>query len=384
MIISIKDSIKLFSIIIISFCAVYVCTFFLNFYLDAVQLKEEITEPFMPLYNAQLSMSKFTCMISGGFLSVISLLMLIFYIKLYIDEHLSQIGILKAIGYSNMKIAKSFFIFGFSVFLGTLLGYIFGHLSMPMIYEGLQIEGIPKIEITFHPLLILYLIIIPTAVFSVISFLYAYKTLDKPVMEMIKNKKAVKEKKKNKAYKETAKDEKSFLSAMQSSTIRSKKMLALFFAISCFCFSAMVQMSFSMQSLTEGQTMWQLILGIGLVLAFTSTVMSLTSLINGNKKNIAMMKIFGYNQFECIKAIFFGYIPFAIIGFIVGTIYQAGLLSLMVNVFFKDVAEVFDYSFNVPVFFGTLVAFIIVYLIIFALYYIKLKRISIKEIMLED
>lgn len=264
MIVSLKDSIKLLSVIMISFCAVFVCTFFLNFYLDAVQMKEEITEPFVSLYHAQLSMSKFTCMISGGFLSVISLLMLIFYIKLYIDAHLSQIGILKAIGYSNLNIAKSFSIFGVSVFLGTLLGYSVGHMFMPMIYDGLQIEGIKKIEITFHPCLIFYLIILPTIVFSTISFLYAYKVLHKPVMEMIKNKKTEKEKQKKKNKKSSkdetpSKGETSFLKTMQVSTIRSKKMLALFFTISCFCFSAMVQMSFSMQSLTEGQTMWQLI-----------------------------------------------------------------------------------------------------------------------------
>lgn len=125
-------------------------------------------------------------------------------------------------------------------------------------------------------------------------------------------------------------------------------------------------------------------LGIGLVLAFTSAVMSLTSVMSGNRKNIAMMKIFGYHQWECLKAIFFGYIPFAILGFIIGTIYQAGLLSLMINIFFKDVKEVLDYSFNVPVCFGTFFAFVVVYLSIFSFYYIKLKRISIKEIMLED
>ncbi|MFQ6968828.1 MAG: FtsX-like permease family protein [Subdoligranulum sp.] len=49
--------------------------------------------------------------------------MLLFYIKHYIDTHKKELGILKALGYSNIKIAKSFWVFGISIFIGTVTGY---------------------------------------------------------------------------------------------------------------------------------------------------------------------------------------------------------------------------------------------------------------------
>lgn len=43
MIISIKDSVKLIGIMIIAGCAVFVCTLFLNFNMDIVGIRDEIT-----------------------------------------------------------------------------------------------------------------------------------------------------------------------------------------------------------------------------------------------------------------------------------------------------------------------------------------------------
>lgn len=104
MIIGLKDSLKLIGIIIVSFCAVFVCTFFLNFYLDAKSIEHLLaTENEKILYNAQMSTAKFTCSISGGFLALIAVVMLVFYLKLYINSHCSQLGVLKAMGYSDRK-----------------------------------------------------------------------------------------------------------------------------------------------------------------------------------------------------------------------------------------------------------------------------------------
>ena len=44
MLVSLKDSLKLIGISVISFCAVFVCTFFLNFYLDAKSLDGTLTD----------------------------------------------------------------------------------------------------------------------------------------------------------------------------------------------------------------------------------------------------------------------------------------------------------------------------------------------------
>ncbi len=169
---------------------------------------------------------------------------------------------------------------------------------------------------------------------------------------------------------------------MSLKILGSKKLLVFFVAFSCFCFSAMVQMGLSMEDLASA-AMGYMILAIGLILAAVTMIMSITSLINSNAKNIALMKAFGYTKTQRTLSVFGGFIPFAFVGFVVGTVYQYGLLKIMVNVLFADVAEVPDYNFNVPVFFITFAAFVVCYTATAALYSMVLNRFSVKKIMTE-
>lgn len=97
-----------------------------------------------------------------------------------------------------------------------------------------------------------------------------------------------------------------------------------------------------------------------------------------------MMKTFGYPLTQCVLSVFVGFVPFALIGFAIGTAYQYGLLTLMVNVIFKDVGEVPDYSFNVGAMLITLAAFVVCYTAVTAFYVAKINKVSVKEIMLEN
>ncbi len=379
MIISFKDSFKFIGISIVCFCAVFVCTFFLNYYIDVLPLKDTVPQEIMPLYEAQLATAKMTCSITGGFLSVIAVIMLFFYIKLYIDNHHKEIGTFKAMGYSDLSIAKSFTLFGLSVFIGCALGFAFGWACMSPIYKSLTIEGLPVVTASFHVSLLICLVFVPTIVFTLIAFLYALIALRKPALELIKGSTGKPIKTKNSQNSKR----RPFLKEMQIGTLKSKKMLAFFVAFSCFCFSAMVQMGLSMEDLMSG-TMGVMILIIGIVLAFVSMLMAMTSLVNFNKKNIAVMKAMGFTKKECFTSVFSVYIIFAVIGFIIGTAYQFGLLSLMVNLIFKNVDNVPEYSFNIPVFFITLFLFVICYSGVFCIYLRKANKVSVKEIMLES
>lgn len=380
MIVSLKDSLKLIGIVIVTFCAVFVCTFFLNFYLDAKSIESSITaEETITLYNAQMSTAKFTCAISGGFLAVIAVVMLVFYLKLYVDSHCCQIGVLKAMGYSDGEIAMRFYVFGISVFIGAALGFGIGFAYMPTVYKALTIDGLPEIEINFHPLLLVALVVVPTAAYSVLSCVFAYFQLKRPVLNMLRGKTA-KEKSEKVKYKEK---NRSFLKEMFFETLRSKKMLAFFIAFACFCFSAMVQMGASMRELSTKQ-MGLIILIIGIVLAVTTLFMAITSILKGNIKNISIMKAFGYSMKEYSVSVLAGYNIFAFIGFAVGTFYQYGLLKLMVEVVYSDVGAVPDYSFNVSVFFITLAIFIVLYEGVMAFYAYRMSRISVKEVMTEN
>lgn len=378
MIISIRDSIKLLGISIVCFCAVFVCTFFLNFYLDVLPLKEQVATELMPLYDAQLATAQMCCAITGGVLALIAAIMIVFYIKLYIAEHAKILGTLKALGYSNAKLSLHFCIFGFSVLIGCILGYACGHAAMPAIYDGLAIDGL-TIKINYHIELLFVLVFAPTALFATLSYVYAYISLRRPALNLIKDNRQQKQI----SNKQTISQNRPFLREMTVKTISANKSLTFFVTLSCFCFSAMIQMGWSMEDLVKGTMGW-MITAIGIVLAATSIFMAMTALLKNNSKSISMLKTFGYSNQERFFAIFGGYIPFAILGFALGTGYQYGLLQLMVNVIFKNVGEVPEYSFHIDIFLITLALFLITYPAIVTFYYIKLNRISVKEIMLEN
>ena len=52
MLVSVKDSIKFIGVTVVCFCAVFVCTFFLNYYLDIVPLEADISEDVMQIGRA--------------------------------------------------------------------------------------------------------------------------------------------------------------------------------------------------------------------------------------------------------------------------------------------------------------------------------------------
>ena len=382
MLIGIKNASKLIGISIIACCAVLVCTMFLNFYFDIQLIESEITsELSMYFYNAQVSTAKVTCLVSGGCLLLTAVVMLLFYIKHYIDTHKKEIGILKALGYSNLSIAKSFWVFGMSAFIGTAIGYAGAFLIMPWFY-ALQNEDkiLPKITINFHPSVLFYFVVLPTVFFSALSVCYAWYQLKKPVLFLLKDNLQSASKTPNHTIEKNS--DLSFVDDLKRNTLKSKKTLVFFVVFASFCFSAMTQMSFSMKDLSS-EMMGVMMLVIGLVLAFTTLFLAITTVINGNTKTIAMMRVFGYSQKECCRAILGGYRPMSYIGFAIGTVYQYGLLRLMVDIVFKDVEGMPVYEFDVSVMIISLVVFIVIYEALMYLYSEKIKKISIKEIMTE-
>ena len=382
MLVGIKNASKLIGISIIACCAVFVCTMFLNFYFDVQLIESEITsELSMVFYNAQVSTAKVVCFVSGGCLLLTSIVMLLFYIKHYIDTHKKELGILKALGYSNLKIAKNFWVFGISAFIGTAIGYTGAFLIMPWFY-ALQNEDkmLPEITINFHPSILLYFVVLPTMFFSVLSVYYAWYKLKRPVLLLLKgNLQATSKTPKHRIEKTR---EFSFVEDLKRNILKSKKTLVFFIIFASFCFSAMTQMSFSMKDLSS-EMMGVMMLVIGLVLAFTTLFLAITTVINGNTKTIVMMRVFGYSQKECCKAILGGYRPMSYIGFVIGTVYQYALLRIMVDIVFKDVEGVPAYKFDFTAMLISLVAFIATYEILMYVYSERIKKISIKEIMIE-
>lgn len=376
MIVSIRDSVKLFGISIMACCAVTVCNLFLNYYLDLSAIAALIDNPTAQMfYDAQLMTSKVVCAVSGGCLAATTVVMLFFYIKHYIDSHSKGIGILKALGYSDFRIAKGFFVFGLSVLIGCLVGYILSFIIMPGFYETQNADGyLPDMAVGVHRILFALLVLLPSLAFSLIAVGYSTLKLNQPCVNLLKGITKTKGKSRD------GKDKKSFVEDMKISVLRSRKTLVFFICFSSFCFSAMIQMSTSMKDLASEMAGFMIFI-IGVVLAFTTLYIAITSVIRSNQKSIAMMRVFGYDSADCKRSVLDGYRPAAYIGFAIGSIYQYALLKVMVDIVFAGVEGVPEYKFDFPICFITLGVFIVIYEGIMFAYSQSMKRIPLKQIM---
>ncbi|MGI6210080.1 MAG: FtsX-like permease family protein [Bacilli bacterium] len=379
MLIGIKDLAKLFAITIVICCATFVCTLFLNRNIDLIAAKDLITtEQGMVIYEAQLASGKVTVLASGIGLAGTALVLLVFYVKNYIDSHGKELGILKALGHSNFSIAKHFVTFGLSVLVGSILGFIASWIYMSEFYNVMNKDHLyPDFSPNFNIGLSLIMLFIPALVFALFSVLYAYLKLKKPVMMLLKDRKEEKTKIRTREIKDT-----SFLKELKTSNLVNNKILCFFVILAGFCFANLIQMSMSMKKLNSGDLAW-LMITIGLTIAIVSLLLSLSTVIKGNSKTIAMMKVFGYSSKEYSSSLLGGYRPFAYIGFAIGTLFQHFLLKFMVEVTFKDFEELPEYSFSVKGLVITLALFFVAYELAMYVYMKKAEKQSIKVIMLE-
>jgi ABC-type antimicrobial peptide transport system permease subunit len=384
MVVGIKDAAKLIGISITSCCAVLICTLFLNYYLDITSIENDIaSESVMMLYQAMVSTAKVVCILSGGCLLATSIVMLLFYIKHYIDSHKKELGILKALGYQPLQVAKHFWVFGIDVFIGGIIGYGCAFLIMPIFYFGQNKDQIlPPVAIGFHPIVLISLVLVPTAAFAVLAIIYADRKLKKQVLLLLMDIPQAPSKIKLSDPRNRKVADSSFIENLRYTTLKSKKVLVFFIFFSSFCFSALTQMSFGMIELASDLVAVTTLL-IGLILAITTLILAITTVINGNTKTIAIMRVFGYTQNECTRALLGGYRPASYLGFAVGTLYQYILMRMVVSLVFKDIAIVPAYQFNLPIMFLSLLLFVITYEIVMHFYSAKIKNISVKEIMLE-
>ena len=381
MVISIKDLRKLSVVSIISFCAVLVSTLFVNFYLDLQSIEvEKLSLPAKAYYDAQVLIAKFVSLVSGGVLSLLAVLLLFFYIKQFIDDHKEELGILKALGYHNVELAKHFWIFSCSVFLGALLGFASSFFFMKDFYDlRNQKDLLPNIEIHFHWQLFIAMLILPTLLFALLGFGYALVKLKQPSLYLLKRLELAQVKQKHRKTKAN----KPFLQELGAVHFYKKKLLIFFVIFAAFSFAAMIQLSLGMKDFIDG-TIQVMMMGIGVLLSLSILLLCLGTVVQENKASLALMKAFGYSQKECSRVILARYRLVAYLGFVLGTAYQYGLMKILLKVIVKDAQDVPDYSFDVHLCLITFLAFVILYELLVTCYFKVISRMTLKEIMLAE
>lgn len=380
MTVNLKDSLKFFGIIAAMCCAAIVCNMFLNYDIDLRAIEGQVPQEMVTLYEALMLTDIATCAISGIALVLTSVVMLVFYIGQYISANSQRFGILKALGYSDFKIAIKCVVFGFCVLIGVVLGLAISWAIMPTFYQ-LQnegSEGIPEVVLHFHSLLFVLILIVPVLFFSALSVGVALHKLKLPALSLIRGEGRDRKLKK---IKEGKKD-RSFIAQLGLNILNEKKLLAFFVAFGGFCFSAMMQMGLSMRQYASDM-MGYMILIMGLVLAFVSLYLAMSTVINGNKKKLAMLKVTGYSLKECAIAVLGLYHIPAFIGFAIGSVYQYGIIVIMVNIVFASFDSLPAYSFDWQSFGICLAIFIAVYELINLAYTLIISRTSVKAVMSE-
>lgn len=373
MIVSFKDGFKLFGVALVSCCLAFVCTLFFNYYADASSFGP-VPEELRALYEAQMDMATMVCVISGCGLGLIAAGVLIFYIKLFLDGHIRALGVVKAMGYSDTRVALSFWVFGASTFLGSAVGFGLAYAFMPFVYGQLDI-GL-EVPVSFHALpLLLFVVAFPAAVCA-LAVVFARLLLRRPVHEMLRGQGSP-----DRTRAKEGKERKNFIYELMRSNVSRKRSVAFFVACGAWCFSSMMQMGLSMHDLSS-DSMGAMILIIGLVLAGAILAMSLSTLVKRSGQDVAVMKSLGYSYMQRAESIFGGYRLYALVGFAVGTLYQWGLLRVMVDLLFRETYGI-EYHFSVPVFFIVFAVFLVCYEGFVLLMARRLDRVSVKELMAE-
>ncbi len=376
MIVGVKDGFKFIGVAVVCACATFVLTFFLNYRLDALAVDAgTLSEEARALYDAQLVSAKITCAVTGGCLALIAAALTVFYVGVYIDSRAQRLGVLKALGYSDGRLAAGFLAFGLSVFVGSAAGHGAGYAFSPIVYR-LMSDGLIPLTLRYHTTLTGCLVLLPTALFAALAALCALVKLRRPALSLIRGK-AEREK-----HGKDGRAERSFLRDCMLKTPARSKLLTFFVAIAGFCYGTMLQMSQTMKELSS-VTMGAVMLLIGVVLSVTAFALAMTSLTRANAKTVALMRAYGYSLSECGAAVFGGFRLFAYLGFAVGTVYQYGLLKLMTAVVFRGVAGMPAYTFDVKAFFVTLATFLVLYEAAIAFFTYRIGKTPLKNFIAE-
>jgi putative ABC transport system permease protein len=172
----------------------------------------------------------------------------------------------------------------------------------------------------------------------------------------------------------------SFQAIIRENMLLNNLVLMFFMGFAAFGFSCMVQMAFTMLPFDSGGLMIGVFLAFGLMMGLVTLLLSLTFIVNKNKKYLALMRAYGYTDRECGRAMFGGYRIVTYIGFAIGTVWQFFLIKTMASMFAKS-HELDEVLFSWLGLWVTLAVFLVAYELILLYYKWRISKIPLKEIM---
>lgn len=120
---------------------------------------------------------------------------------------------------------------------------------------------------------------------------------------------------------------------------------------------------------------------LGFVLSIITMTLVMRSVISSNKKYLAMMKTFGYNERESAKAVLSGYRIIALVGFGIGTVYGYVLMKLIFGMVSKQSSAYYPMTTDAIGILISFAAFVLIYEIVYRSYRRQIGEIPLKEVM---
>lgn len=377
MIVTLRDGLKAAGVMLILACAAFVCTLFLGYRIDLTAMEPELEAGLMrTLYDAQVAASNVILAVTGGCLIATSAVVVCFYVAVYVERRQQQLGVLKALGYSEWELARQFWVFGLSGLAGGAAGFLAAWCYLPVFSETMNSDGLlPDLALQVHAELLVPVAVLPALLMAAVAVLAARRELRRPALSLLRGADPA-------SVRQLDARDISFLAALRKSIRSTRKAILFFIFIGGFCYGTMMQMAPSMRELSS-DAMGLMMFVIGLVLAVTATTLAASSAVRARQRTLALMHAVGYTQRERRSGVLGVYRPFAYIGFAVGTLYQYFLLRLMVDVFYADYPDMPAYSFDVPVFSWVLATFAVFYELCMTVCASQMRRMTLRELMAE-
>lgn len=107
-------------------------------------------------------------------------ILLIIFMKRYIDKNKKDIYTLHALGYTNKEISRSLMIFPLIVSLFTIVGYLLGLIASVTMFDLYSAKYLfPKADFTLYLDIFIYSVIVPILVLIIFNYLYIYFTVSR-------------------------------------------------------------------------------------------------------------------------------------------------------------------------------------------------------------
>ncbi|MDR2888464.1 MAG: ABC transporter permease [Lachnospiraceae bacterium] len=216
------------------------------FYVTGAQDNMQIGAAITSQQNMNLIIMGFSMGILGG----IALLLVIITITQQIKTEQHNLGVLKAMGYTNIQISAKYLGYFFLILAAAVIGYLVGHLLTGSFY-GLQVArfNLPFIKgpINYGNLLVMG--VIPAAAITLLAFLTSIMKVRRPALHLIKDinikKNGITVRRRNKKI-----TDRNYLAGIRKIILFSNLLLFVFILFGGFALGVQIQFAYTTYNMT--------------------------------------------------------------------------------------------------------------------------------------